>query len=220
MKRPAETAIAAPLLEHLRAQGWELFSEVRHAGARCDIAAKRPDSGYVMAIEAKRQVGFDVIGQAARWRDEVNWSAICTPPVPLTHRAQWIADLAALKLGWFVVDGRGVRQLVAPPLLRPEIGALSFVCRAEHQQFGEAGSRDDYYTPKRASVAELEALVREHPHCSVKFAAEQLPHLFKAPDQEGREKQLRRAAKRHELGAVRTINWRLYLEEKQEAISA
>lgn len=222
--RRSEEQLAAAVVAHLRQQGWAVYQEVDGPGGRCDIVARREDSGYVLAVECKVQIGWAVIRQAAAWRDVANWVVVATPPYQRQgEEALAVEMLRALLMGWTAADWRRgaptVREIVAAPLLRDTVGELAGCLRAEQRDWAPAGNAagarfTDFGKTRRA----IEAFVREHPHCTVDELLAGVETHYRHP-RAARTCLVKLArSKDHVLGAVRVrydgVRYRFYIDDE------
>lgn len=92
-----EVEIVEALDIHLAQRGWETRREVTMGRWRADLIATRP--GRVDAFEAKRQLNYEVIRQAARWRPFVDYAWVVVPAIPALDHPHMIETAHAHDLG-------------------------------------------------------------------------------------------------------------------------
>lgn len=212
-----EEALARQVVEHLRVQGWDCYAEVE-VDARCDIVARRPESGLVLAVECKDKLGWAVVKQAARWRSMANWSVVATPRYQRRDDERLACEmLTAMRLGWIGV-GHHVDELVAPPLLRQEPGTLGNYLREEQRDWAAPGNaRGERFTLFGKTRKDIEAFVRDHPHCTIEDILAGVKTHYRSA--KSAKPQLVKLARLNVLGPVRTrfdgVRHRFYVDDDE-----
>jgi hypothetical protein len=161
----AEVEVAGPVVDWLKANGWEVWQEVPACGATADLVAKR--GGVMMVVETKTTMSLALLGQARRWIG--NCHQVCVA-VPRRKRdsaaegAEWICNLTGI--GLLYVGKYGVREAVIPKTFE---AVSDFRINKElrpEQQDGSipAGtSTGKAWTPWRVTVTAISKLVNERP---------------------------------------------------------
>ncbi len=224
----SETEVARVVVEHLRADGWNVYQEVSmgYADAVHDIVATRP--GIFWVIETKTTLNLEVIGQAERaWYATLR--SVAVPKAkkrpyqrpPFAHLVCERFGIGVLRVGHEKHE-RDVLQAVPPRYNR--IGAAGQhqwegrLCddRAEFCTAGSAGG--GYWTPWKETMDHVRRHVADNPGCTVKEIVEQWGPMHYASTN-GFANGIRFALKKSLLEGVRLdadkSPWRLYpVEEK------
>lgn len=185
-----EQDIAAPVVEHFRALGCEVYQEVKvEDGGKCaDIVAMLGDRAHL--VEVKTSLGFDVLAQALDWRGAAEWISVAVPSAKHS-RGRYLAFDLARHLGIGIIEvSRGapdecVHEQVGAQLFRWPAKYLDPPFRRHHTNYDStwtptlhirrylheaqrdycpAGATADQgrYTPFRATCDELRKVVRRH----------------------------------------------------------
>lgn len=172
----SEAELAAAVVEHLRAEGFEVYQEVEGYGGVADIVAVRGDR--VRVVECKLVFGADVLGQAWGWQSVAHEVCIATPPGRYgrgTGGAFLRAAARELGIGIYEVsrgyqrfDGQPrsieVRLPVEPREQTANASKLLASLREEHKTYAAAGSPTGHrWTKFRESERNLVEHVRAHP---------------------------------------------------------
>lgn len=195
MTTSTEADLVASVAAHLRADGWEVYHEVGGSSApRADIVATHGPVAWV--IEAKQSLSLAVIEQAMAWRRSANlvsvatWAAAERKPGQYgsPHRRDFPRKLLDhLGIGLLAVnrpwDGNpgSIHFEDEPRWIRhrgraPVFGALEPAMLAT-----EPGARTRYWTPFRATVANLVEWVKANPGQPMKRAVESIEHHYGSP---------------------------------------
>lgn len=105
----SETEVARPVVEWLRAEGWEVYQEVSmgYADTTCDIVAT--SGSLLWAIEAKRSKTLALVDQARAWLGYANLVSVVTP---FTQRRPTFRLRSASTWDW-ICDYWGIGQFEA-----------------------------------------------------------------------------------------------------------
>ena len=188
-----ETELAAMVIIHLQARGWKTYQEVQQVmyGPRADIIGVR--GKLVCAVECKRRMGLQLIGQAMGWRF-------------YTHLV-WVATTARDRFNKDRQSGSiNAGEFAAEKLLKQEgIGALEysgddhvmrecFIPRLNRKPYGvdslrgllhegmnayAAGNADGArWTPFRETCENLKRLALEEPGIPLLEAVGRIDHHY------------------------------------------
>lgn len=180
-ERKPETAIAAPVVEYLQAEGWEVFPEVKvRAGYIADIVGRR--GKLLWTVEVKASLSLEVLGQAYRWR---GWSHLVSVAVPAAHRnseGRYFARRICKDygIGWLSVGANDVRQVEPPAMSRVVVvpGLAESLCE-EQKTYTVAGSAGrDAWSPFKQTCQELARIATREPGISLRAAIEQIRHHY------------------------------------------
>lgn len=74
-----ETVLAKAVVDWLGAEGWEVYPEIEtvQGGPRADIVATKGET--IWAIEVKRSLTFELLGQADRWKSYAHRVSVAVP---------------------------------------------------------------------------------------------------------------------------------------------
>jgi len=180
--KTTEVDLAADVIGWLQRQHWEVYPEVRPdlGGPRADIVAVQ--NGRVWVIECKMSFSLAVIAQANNWIGSAHWVSIATPKRWNRKQAESYLKQEILRwkgIGHLEVGGSGPISRLAPRLNRhARTGPITGCLVAAHVEMGVAGSRNDYYTPYRATCRQLSEYVSTNPGCSLKSAITNIQHHY------------------------------------------
>lgn len=174
-RRGTEATLAARVMVHFRTAGWEVYCEV--AGVP-GMGARRPDlvpvrADRVLIVEAKLQFGWAVLHQAAAWVGWADGVLVATGPGPKKGTETACRAVAALGLGWLVVDAGEVREVVQPPqgLTLPGRRALLLDALRPEQQGSTPGSANGgHWTPTDDARKQLAEVVAASPGIELRRA--------------------------------------------------
>lgn len=185
-----EAMLAAEVLRWLEGQGFTTYSEVTMPNGsqeRADIVATR--SGHplhVAVVQCKRELSFDLLEQADRWRHFAHAVWIAVPSAKKSSaRSFAIHRLAhkALLLGVLTVDA-SVEEVCAPFVREAtdrDVQALIDSLRPGHQTHAAAGSpAGGQYTSFKQTCERLAAYVREHDGCTMSEAVDGIVHHYRS----------------------------------------
>jgi hypothetical protein len=179
MTKTTEIELAQKVIEWMRHDGWDIYEEVRlgYAGARADIVGMRHRISHV--VEVKNSLSLAVIAQAEGWLTMSHYVSVAVPRT-LKQDVRYQRDharglahriCATLGIGVLEIDMRPgwkeVKEVVAPALNRTaskyEYHFIGNLVHEMHNEWGRAGSRNEYYTPFRQTCESLTEVVRDHP---------------------------------------------------------
>ena len=183
-----ETELAAPVVEWLTAQHWDVYQEVQFAplGSIADIVAVR--HGIIWIIECKVAYGLAVLGQASGWW-EAHYRSVAVPRSrePRDYRvAKDYYKVGILEVSTGFDGILAVNELSSPPLFlrhRDNMGIRRMQhCLATltelHKTFAQAGSnKHDHLTPYKQTMMDVRKVVEKNPGCTIKFLYEQLGEM-------------------------------------------
>lgn len=177
MKRASfttETALAAAVVDWLRAELWTVYQEVVCCGSICDLVATR--GPLVWAIETKLSFGQPVLEQARNWIGRANWVSVATPHGGGSGGI--IAEWARWKgIGWLTAGHSRLDERIPPAFTRVRgsgmrtggiTGSGMYTlrgCLRPQQITGVAagGNAGGYYTPFRDTCQKVAAVVASNP---------------------------------------------------------
>jgi len=168
-----EAELAQGVVAWLVADGWDVYPEVQMPAYdnRADIVAVRDNRRWVWVIEVKRGLGFAVLDQASDWQPYAHWTSVAVP----SRRCGGVATrcLTAEGIGLleisYIGTGVHVREWIEPRRNEGRYADRLLACLTEaHRALGVAGSKDQYYTPFRATCDEVRRYVGEHPGCTIR----------------------------------------------------
>ncbi len=190
-----ETELAAPIIDWLAEQHWDVYQEVefRRAGGVADIVAVR--DGVIWVIECKVTYGLAVLGQAAAW--DVHYRSVAVPQSKSERRDYRVARdyyrVGVLEVYSGFNNAPLIREAIEAPLflrkssfekrwLRTDLIRSYLSCLTPlHKTFAPAGSRNGYHlTPYRQTMIDVRKVIEAHPGCTVKFLYEQLGEMHYA----------------------------------------
>jgi len=185
-----ETDIAAPVVEWLSEQGWEVFQEVQPfwGGRVADIVGRfitAEGNTLIWVIEVKKSLSLALLEQAVRWSTDANFVSIAVPYSRRTRRPGRILShiFKHFSLGLLEVapDGPYITVKRAPGLNRHrEEKRLRWdkVLTEDQKTFAAAGSQGGYWTPFKQTSTELVRYVKSHEGCTLKEAIQSFPHHY------------------------------------------
>jgi Holliday junction resolvase-like predicted endonuclease len=193
----AETDVAAPAVEWLRAAGWDVYQEVRKdRGERsCDIVATR--GPLIWAVEVKVRLSAEVVEQARFWRTYAHYVSVAVPYVQYQRMNQVIA-LALREWGIGVLGvhnpsvlyrpvatdedrAKLVTHGIKPPLNRGALAKLFRLSLVDEQKtYLPAGSPcGSGWSPYKSTCSKLREIVQKNPGCTLREAITgRAPTLF------------------------------------------
>lgn len=182
-----ETQIAAPVVEHLQEQGWDVYQEVQTAdGGRADIVCTR--GPLVWVVEAKTSLSLQLLDQVVRWRGNANYVSIAIPEGKYHHGSFVNRYLRDLGFGVFSIHVGGAHKWDVPSAnvsLRPSLFRRADTDRLkaslnEKQKCGvEAGSKGGgFWTPFKETCDRLVEYLKAHPGASLKDVIENVEHHY------------------------------------------
>lgn len=226
-RRNPEAALAVPVVDFLRSEGWDVYQEVqaeRWTGV-ADIVAVKGD--IVWIVEVKRSLSFELFAQAERWKTFAHFVSVAVPrrkrrgpawkrQPPDRGREMALRILGMLGIGCLEVsDFDGVQ-------VRLESGKNEFLggysrqlvagLKPEHRASAPAGtSRGGHWTAFKATCRALAAVVRANPGISVPAAVRLLEGHHYASDASAIQNLRHWAAKGKVPGVTITRRGRKYL---------
>lgn len=185
--RVAEVDIAREIIEYLKADGWEIYQEVKYGSHYADIVAKR--GPVIWVIEAKVSFGLDVIEQAANWLDKAHMVSVAVTWTRKSHFKNKICEKFGIGvLTWKekidpYYDFWNVKEQVRPEFHRKIRNVWDQVLKPEHQTFCEAGSTGakKRFTPFQDTCQQLIRLVNQKPGIEIGAALKEIKHHYKTP---------------------------------------
>ena len=182
----AETDVAEPVIAWLKNMKWEVYQEVEALAGICDIIAVQ--GPVVWAIEVKRQMSFDLIGQGERWLPYAHRVSVAVP-APAKWTPGRVASgkvLATLGIGLIHVRGpnlsedRRVSIVGKAPLHRHALAAtITAKLEEEHKTFAAAGSpTGNRWTPFARTCKAIREIVTEQPGISLKALVDAADHHY------------------------------------------
>jgi hypothetical protein len=184
----AEADLARVLITWLEEAEWKVYQEVRpHWGdARADVVAVKNDKVWV--LETKMNFNFDVLRQVHAWRRRSHLVSIVTPR-PRKGYKDTIRETVCRKfdVGWVEwapnrswPPGYRFWETVVPPLnTEPGCDSLLEKLSELHNEYGESGSKNSYYTPFRHTCDKLRAYVATNPGIKLVEAMGAIEHHYK-----------------------------------------
>lgn len=159
-----ETDLARAVVEHLRAQRWEIYPEVQPKGfkACADIVAVQ--GPVVWVVETKLSFGLSVIEQAHDWRKYAHFVSVAVPRSGRTR----MAEIVCRRLGIGVLraaPGAAIDERCLPAFNRKALAArLTEGLTEKHKTYAAPGNAEGRrYTPFRRTCEALAAAVAERP---------------------------------------------------------
>lgn len=180
-----EEALAAAVVDWLKAQHWEVYQEVAHPGGVADIVATQGPLCWV--IECKVSLGLNVLAQADRWTPYAHLVSIAVtkPKTPRRSGALVYRILRDYGIGRLVcVSGYDgsivVEQDQAPPLHRINNShSIRESLTEEQKDFAPAGKAGgSHWSPFQRTVRYLQEIVSKTPGISFKEMVAQLDHHY------------------------------------------
>ena len=180
-----ESELAAAVIEHLEAEGWETWQEVTLPDeGRADIVARQPP--VVWIVETKTTLSLDLIEQAyARTR----YAHLVSVAVPRTRERRRFAERILGQEGVGLLDVGPVPQnrwdtprvmQQRRPLLHRRIDSswLPSLCE-RHKTALAAGSRPGgQWTPFRQTCDNAASYVQRYPGCSIRDLFDNIDHHY------------------------------------------
>lgn len=174
--RESEVALAERVTFWLRDLHWEVYQEVSCRGSRCDLVATQ--GPVTWAIEVKASFGLAVLEQAVFWKPHANRSSIAVPSA--TAFGQKLADTYGI--GILQVGYDRITERLPARLQRRCDGRLRRALRDEQKTYAPAGnSWGAYFSPFKATCANLAKHVRENPGTTLKAAINAISHHYASP---------------------------------------
>ena len=179
----AEVDVARPVVQHLMAQGWDVYQEVQSICGIADIVAVLDKRVWI--IEAKTSLSLALIAQARRWVGYAHWVSIAVPMKQNTPQSD------ARRLGMDILMDLGIGTMTVvfskssttgtinehastqPRMLRRPhlhfIKAIRDGLVPQQKDFVEAGSiSGSHWTPYKESCNRIWQYVKRHNGCTVK----------------------------------------------------
>jgi hypothetical protein len=201
----AETDVAKPVVDWLKAQGWEVFQEVEFIGNTCDIVARKDKT--IWAIEVKCRINLEVLYQANRWLPYAQRVSIAVPFRRKTDVTRFAKDVLTWKgIGLLEVSQSRPVTETLPPTERP--GAARWRLHEEQKDFCPAGSQHGAWTPFKQTVLNLTAFAKANPGTPLKDAIAKIQHHYKAPTTAVR--QIEKYTKNHVITTIRLRDGKVY----------
>lgn len=187
-----ETELCGMVIEWMRHDGWDIYEEVRtgYAEHRADIVGMRHGISHV--VEVKNSLSLAVLAQASNWRGHTHYISIAVPRTKkqntaynIDHARKFAHSICReIGIGVLEIDLRPgwktIEQVVAPALNR-HIGHewydhyIGDIVHEMHNEMGQAGSRNRYFTPFRKTCENLTETVKLFPRWhSIKDAVEMI----------------------------------------------
>jgi hypothetical protein len=183
-----EAMLAAEVIGWLEREGWDTFSEVTSPSGqeRADIVAVRTlPSGEknVAVVECKRELTFDLLAQAKKWRPHAHFIWIAVPKA--RHSAGRAEAFKIARdyclLGVLEVDGGEVVVRAAPSPNPNVLETLRLSLSPEHKNHAKAGSSGGgQFTSWKATCQRLAAFVAEHEGCTITEAVDGITHHYRS----------------------------------------
>lgn len=184
----SEKELAAPLVEWLKGQGYEVFQEVERYQRTADIVTRK--DGLVWVIETKRSLSLEVIAQARYWR---SWAHRVSVAVPRTkHRRGYRNESNghALALDVLTTLGLGLLEIVPPsfgngvtvaltPVLNTKASGVWRLVEAQ-KDFCQAGSPSGRWTDFKQTCINLKSYAAENPGCTLNQAIDSIKHHYRS----------------------------------------
>jgi hypothetical protein len=188
-KQPArqtlrETDVGAAVVRYFENRGWDVYQEVPFNGPVADVVALR--ATVVAVVECKTSLGFDVIAQAKRWRNDAHQVYVAVPAEQKSSDGRRLALWVCSHFGLGVMDvseqrvfneeSRGFDAAIvakeaqrAHLIRRPAFAdKLRSVLRAEHKTQVPAGAREGRrYTPFYETCVAVRQFVAGKPGATV-----------------------------------------------------
>jgi len=189
-----ETEIAAPVVQWLTDQGWEVFQEVDRGNVADIVGRFRTVRGtdLIWVIETKTSLSLKVLDQAIAWTPWAHFVSVAVPESRRTGRMSNRATNLVLRhygLGlvlvgnvWERCHDWWVEEKLAPALHR--VNPIRYrpwdeVLCEEQKTYCPAGSADaGHWTPFKGTCRRLRTYVEQNPGCPMKEAVEGIRHHY------------------------------------------
>ena len=158
-----ETELARRVVEHLRAQRWEIYPEVQPPGLRACADIVAVQGPLVWVVETKLSFGLSVIEQAHDWRKYAHFVSVAVPWSDRTRMAEIICrrlGIGVLRVAPTAVDERCLPALNRKALSNRLLDGLTERHKTYAAPGNAAGRR---LTPFRRTCEDVAAAVRAHP---------------------------------------------------------
>jgi len=188
-KWPAtEKDLAAPVVEWLTEQGFEVFQEVEAYNRTADIVAR--DGRFIWVIECKKSLSLEVIDQADRWRWMATWCSVAVPkPRRGFERPRIVRSILDWRgIGLLEVESPRIHVPIYKPLVTEEIPfhtnrkadykKWDRFLTEQHKTYCPAGSQSGRLTKFKITKDALVSYVRRNPGVSLKEALEKIKHHY------------------------------------------
>lgn len=165
----AETDLAAAVVAWLKSpmkRYAKVYQEVSCSGRTADLVVPHAD-GYGWVIECKRTLGLAVMAQAYDWqRDHKHVSVAAFKTKKRDEGRDFARKVCAdYGIGVIEVDEYGTCFERTTPTdkrrITTRIGDILQHCRPEHENFCPAGSQHGAFTPFKATILAVRALLRQ-----------------------------------------------------------
>lgn len=183
-----ETEIAAPVVQWLTDQGWDVYQEVCAHGSVADIVGRldtERGNTLIWIIETKTTMGLVVLDQAINWIQSANFVSIAVPKRKRSSsdRPRVIGRiLSYYGIGMLEVDMERVRSRRGPDLHRRRDRSFpkwdEILCSEQKIVSAAGSSLGGYWTPFKATCRDLLKHVKRHPGCALKEAISELKHHY------------------------------------------
>jgi hypothetical protein len=174
-----EADLARAVLTELQRQGYTTYEEVQvwRGGDRADIVAVR--GPVVMVVETKQSFSLALLDQCLNWMPEAN-IVIAACGTARVGEAGW-RFCKQNGIGRWLVGFGEISEKVAPAFRRRVSTRLRDALREEQRtgEYARAGSMGGgYWTPFRATVAELTRVAQKQPGIELRDALAEVKHHY------------------------------------------
>jgi hypothetical protein len=158
-----ETELARRVVEHLRAQRWEIYPEVQPRGMSCCADIVAVQGPVVWVVETKLSFGLSVIEQAHDWRRYAHFVSVAVPRSGRTRMAEIVCR--RLGIGVLRVAPTAVDERCLPAFNRKALaGRIRDGLSERHKTYALPGNAQGRrYTPFRRTCEDVAAAVQERP---------------------------------------------------------
>lgn len=182
-KELSEEALGALVVQYLLDDGWEVFQEVALGSVADIVVTRKTREGATLlgVVEVKTSLSLTLLAQAHSWKGNANVIWIAYPKPKWTKSAHFGLQVASQNhLGVLHITPGGVSEYKPPGLARKRNDALLDQLRPEHQEgYAKAGARGGgHYTPFKATVQRLQAVVRNQPGITLREAVLASQHHY------------------------------------------
>jgi hypothetical protein len=164
-----ETELAAPVVEWLISQNWNVYQEVQfeRLNGIADIVAER--HGILWIVETKTAMTIEVLNQASVW--PVHFRSVAVPKAKNRGKRDYRVAKDYYGVGVIEVSEHYVDETLRPPLyLRHHKQAKRLMSQLTelHKTFAKAGSKSgSHLTPYKLTMMQIRSTIEKNPGCTV-----------------------------------------------------
>lgn len=174
-----EVDLAAKVIEYLKADGWEVFQEVKYIKV-ADIVARK--DGFIWVIECKTSMSLKLISQALHWKQFANRISVAVCKYPCDDAMQ---ILNGLNIGCFdTISPSRFRSKCPEPFCISDDSKVTRcnwdkILVEQHKEWCDAGSAGGgYYTPFAQTKLNIMEYVEAHPGCLINDLIANVAHHY------------------------------------------